>query len=345
MKNIKIGNLKLGNDKIIIQSMTNVATSDREALLAQSKSLIDNGCDLVRVAVCNNNDAAVCAEVFEKLNAPVCADIQYDYRLAIRCSDLGFAKVRINPGNIGDDKKVAEIVSACKANGTVLRIGANSGSLSKRVVAKYGKTAEAMVASVVEDLKVLEKNNFYDTVVSLKSSSVNLTIDANRLFRSQFDYPLHIGVTESGTGEQAIIKSAIGIGALLADGIGETIRVSLSGDPINEVYAAKKILRAIGKDKNYCEVISCPTCSRCKYNLSEIADKFVNETEHITKPVKVAIMGCSVNGIGEAGDADFGMAGGENFAVLFAHGKIIEKLPFDEAYDKLLQLVTEFADE
>ncbi len=345
MKQLKVGNLILGDGAIPIQSMTNVPTSDREALYAQAKSLIDNGCDLVRVAVCSRAEAEICSKVFVELNAPVCADIQYDYKLAVLCSDLGFAKVRINPGNIGGDDKVGEVVAAAKANGTVLRVGVNSGSLHKDITAQYGKGAEAMVKSVEQNLRILERHNFFDTVVSLKSSSVALTVEANRLFRSRFDYPLHIGITESGIGENAVIKSAIGIGALLLDGIGETLRVSLSGDPVAEVVYAKKILRALGKDKNFCEVISCPTCSRCNYDLASIADKFQKATASITKPVKVAIMGCSVNGIGEAGDADFGIAGGREDCVIFAHGKLIRKLPFNEAYNELLKMVTEFTNE
>lgn len=345
MRTVKVGNLIFGGEKIIVQSMTNVPTSDRDALFSQSKRLIDGGCDLVRVAVSSETEAKICAEVFEKLNAPVCADIQYDSRLAVLCSDLGYAKVRINPGNIGDESRVAEVVAACKANGTVLRVGANSGSLHKDIIVRYGKTAEAMVESVRQNLEILERLGFYDTVVSLKSSSVALTVEANRLFRRKYDYPLHLGVTESGIGEQALIKSAVGIGSLLLDGIGETIRVSLSGDPIYEIRTAKEILRSIGKDKNYCEIISCPTCSRCNYDLAAFAEKLRQKTENIRKPLKVAVMGCAVNGIGEAGDADMGIAGGKDGALIFASGKIIKKTSFDEAYKILLEMITEYADE
>lgn len=334
VKNVPIG----GSNKITVQSMTNTSTSDFLETSRQIERLIEAGCDIVRLAVCSDEDVAVCKRLINKFDLPLVADIQFDHRLAVKCSDVGFAKIRINPGNIGDESGIKEVVAACKANGSAIRVGVNGGSL-ERGLNKTG--AEALAESALRQVHMLEKYGFYNTVISVKSSSVSEMIAANRILSRNCDYPLHLGVTESGDIEAGTIKSSIGIGSLLLDGIGDTIRVSLSGDPISEVYAAKNILRAIGLDRNYCEIISCPTCSRCNYDLFTTVSQIKDFTRNINKPLKVAIMGCVVNGPGEAKGADCGVAGGKDKAVLFKKGEIVDTIGTDEIVPKLKELISE----
>ncbi len=335
VKNLPIG----GGNRVSVQSMTNTKTSDVPKTCAQIERLIAAGCDMIRLAVCSEEEVKACKEYIRLYDVPLVADIQFDSKLAIMCSDIGFAKVRINPGNIGGEDRVRELVKACKANHTPIRIGVNGGSLEKNL---SGTKAEALAQSALKNVALLEKYGFYDIIVSAKSSDVVTMIEANRIISKECDYPLHLGVTESGDVNTGTVKSAIGIGALLADGIGDTIRVSLSGDPVSEVLAAKDILRAVGLDKNYCEIISCPTCSRCGYDLASVVEEVRKEAEDITSPLKIAVMGCVVNGPGEAKDADFGVAGGGDRAVLFKKGEIYKTIPMSDIVPELKKLIAEF---
>lgn len=338
-KAVKIKNTVIGGGHAIaVQSMTNTNTLDTDATSAQLLRLRDAGCDIARIAVSNENEVSACVPLIGKFDMPLVADIQFDYRLAVRCCEIGFDKIRFNPGNIGDESKVKRVVDACKMHGVPIRIGVNTGSLEKELIGKEKSTA--LVESALKHVRLLEKFGFYDIVISVKSSDVRTTVAAYRKLAAEVDYPLHIGVTESGADERGTVRSAIGLGALLVDGIGDTIRVSLSGDPVNEVRAARMILQEAGLDKNYCEVISCPTCSRCKYDLKSAVDKIKAATADIKVPVKVAVMGCVVNGPGEAADADFGVAGGGGEkAVLFVKGKVVRNIGIDEVVPTLLDLI------
>ncbi len=340
-KTVKIKNIVIGGGApIAVQSMTNTDTLDTSATAEQLTRLQNAGCDIARLAVSSDAEVEACKPLIGKFDMPLVADIQFDYRIAVKCCEIGFDKIRFNPGNIGDESKVKRVVDACKMHGVPIRIGVNTGSLEKELLGV--EKSAALVESALKHVRILEKYGFNDIVISVKSSNVKTMVDAYRKLAAQVDYPLHLGVTESGTGERGVVRSAIGIGALLLDGIGDTVRVSLSGDPVNEVYAAKTVLQEVGADKNYCEIISCPTCSRCKYDLKSIVDKLKAETEHIHKPVKVAVMGCVVNGPGEAADADFGVAGGANGkAALFVKGKVISTITTDEIVPKLLGLINE----
>ena len=335
---VKAGDIEIGGGTVSVQSMTNTDTGDYAATLSQIRALKAAGCDIVRVAVSSEAEAAVFGRLVKAAGVPLVADIQFDYRLAILSSDLGAAKVRFNPGNIGSKMRIAELVAACKANGTPIRIGVNAGSLERDLLEKYGPTAEALSVSALRHARLLEKHGFYDIVLSAKASSVKTTIAAYRLLADKTDYPLHVGVTEAGAYESGLVKSAIGIGALLADGIGDTIRVSLSGDPLPEVAAGREILRALGLEA-HCEIISCPTCSRCKYDLMAVVDEVRALTRDVRKPLKIAVMGCVVNGPGEARDADFGIAGGGDKAVVFVRGEKVKTVPFDQVKDELKKLI------
>ncbi|MCL2797296.1 MAG: (E)-4-hydroxy-3-methylbut-2-enyl-diphosphate synthase [Firmicutes bacterium] len=269
----------------------------------------------------------------------LCADIQYDYRLAVACADAGFHKIRFNPGNIGGEKAVAEVVAACKANRVPIRIGVNMGSLEKEAEQKFGRTAKALAESALNHARLLEKCGFYDTVLSVKASDVKTMIAANRILAEKSDYPLHIGVTESGAGEYGLVKSAIGIGALLADGIGDTVRVSLTGDPVREIEAVRMILKATGKLDTGAEIISCPTCSRCKCDLSAVVADITEYAKPVRKPLKIAVMGCAVNGPGEAKDADLGVAFGPEKAAIFEKGKVVKTVKSSDAAAELKKII------
>lgn len=340
-KTVKIKNIVIGGGApIAIQSMTNTDTLDTCATAEQLKCLQYAGCDIARIAVSSDGEVEACKPLIGKFDMPLVADIQFDYRIAVKCCEIGFDKIRFNPGNIGDESKVKCVVDACKMHGVPIRIGVNTGSLEKELMGM--EKSAALVESALKHVRILEKYGFNDIVISVKSSNVKTMVDAYRKLAAQVDYPLHLGVTESGTGERGVVRSAIGIGSLLLDGIGDTVRVSLSGNPVNEVLAAKTVLQEVGADKNYCEIISCPTCSRCKYDLKAIVDKLKAETQFIHKPVKVAVMGCVVNGPGEAADADFGVAGGGNGkAALFVKGKVVSTITTDEIVPTLLGLINE----
>ena len=338
MKSVKIGDVIIGNgNNIAIQSMTNVDTSNAEAAINQVNRLAEAGCDIVRLAVPDEAAAIAMEKIIENTSVPLVADIHFDYKLALMCIERGIHKIRINPGNIGGEDRAKAVALAAKAKNIPIRIGVNGGSLEKGLLEKCGgDLARAMVESAKGHVEILNRYDFDDIVLSMKSSDVKTTIKAYRLARETFDYPLHLGVTEAGTTKSGIVKSAVGIGSLLADGIGDTIRVSLTDDPVREVEAAKLILRALDMDENSIQVVSCPTCGRTKIYLIPIAQAVTDAVENIPAKLKVAVMGCIVNGPGEAKDADIGIAGGDGCAVLFKKGEIIKKIQEDEIIPTLL---------
>ena len=333
---VKVGNCVLDGKKIYIQSMLNIPAENVSASVEQAIELEKAGCEIVRAAVPNMDAVKLIPAIKEKISIPLVADIHFDYRLAIASAEAGIDKIRINPGNIGSMDKVRAVVKACQSRSIPIRIGVNGGSLEKDLLEKYGRpTPEALVESAMRHVRILEECDFEDIVISLKSSDVPTMIGAYRLLAKQCSYPLHLGVTEAGTQRMGIIKSAVGIGSLLCDGIGETIRVSLTDDPVNEVYAAKDILKAVGKGSGV-RIVSCPTCGRTKIDLISLAKKVEEATKNIDKDITVAVMGCVVNGIGESGNADIGIAGGDGCAVLFAKGERLRKVDESEALSALL---------
>ena len=342
-KQIMVGNVPVGGGApVSVQSMLNTRTTDVDGSLAQLKALATAGCQIARLAVPDMESAASFGEIAKYSPLPLVADIHFDYRLAIAAVENGASKIRINPGNIGGEDRVKAVVDACKSYGVPIRIGVNGGSLEKRLLEKYGHpTAEALVESAFSHIALLEKYDFNDICVSMKSSSVPLMMEAYRLFSSQSDYPLHLGVTETGTEYMGTVKSAIGIGGLLCMGIGDTVRVSLTADPVREVYAAKAILKAAGLRQDGVNIISCPTCGRTKIDLIGLASSVEKALVECKKPITVAVMGCIVNGPGEAREADIGIAGGEDCGVIFVRGELKEKLPYNELLPRLLQYVDE----
>ena len=343
-RQIKVGGVPIGGGApVVIQSMLNTKTTDVDASLAQIKALKTAGCQIARLAVPNMEAARSFAEICKESPLPLVADIHFDYKLAIAAAQGGASKIRINPGNIGGEDRVEAVVAVCKEKNIPIRIGVNGGSLDKKLLEKYGHpTAEALVESAFQHLELLEKFGFYDTCVSMKSSTVPTMVAAARLFRSKCDYPLHIGVTETGPVKMGLMKSAMGIGALLLDGIGDTIRVSLTDDPVEEVYAAKDILKAAGLRKEGVNIISCPTCGRTQIDLIGLVNKVNDALKDCEKPITVAVMGCVVNGPGEAREADIGIAGGDGCGMLFEKGQQVEKLPYEELLPALLKRIEEF---
>ena len=342
-KEVKIGARAIGGDHpIAIQSMTNTDTLDAAATVAQIRALEAAGCDIVRISVPTLEAAqTILAIKNDGVSIPIVADIHFDYKIALRCAELGFDKIRINPGNIGDDARVKAVCDACKSRGIPIRIGVNSGSLEKHILAKHGSpTPAALCESALYHAALLEKFDFDQTVISIKASTVADMIAANRLLAQSCPYPIHLGVTEAGGGDRGMIKSAIGIGSVLCDGIGDTVRVSLTDDPVLEIDAAKKILHAIGLEgQSGLDIVSCPTCARTKIDLIPLVKRFeaaVKEAGLEDVPVKVALMGCVVNGPGEAREADVGIAGGIGEAVLFRKGQIVEKIPESQVIERLL---------
>ena len=335
-----IGSVGIGSmHPISIQSMTNTDTHDIRATLAQINALAEAGCDIVRVTVPDNEAAVALKEICQKSPVPIVADIHFDYKLALAAMEAGVDALRINPGNIGSRDKVELVVNKAKECHIPIRIGVNSGSVPKDILAKYDghPTAEALVESAMRHVKILEELDFHNIKISLKSSDVPTMIEAYRLIAQTVDYPLHVGVTEAGNAKHGIVKSAVGIGTLLAEGIGDTVRVSLTGDPVEEVAVAKQILRALGLYRQGVDIISCPTCGRTKINLPELVDKIDQATSHLTYPLKIAVMGCAVNGPGEAKEADIGIAGGTGEGILFKKGEIIAHVPEEEIVPALLQ--------
>ena len=335
-KIVKVGNCNLGSEHIYIQSMLNKRSDDIEGSVKQAKELELAGCEIVRAAIPDMEAVKLIPAIKSEVKIPLVADIHFDYKLALEAVNAGIDKVRINPGNIGDASRVKAVADACANRGVPIRIGVNSGSVEKGLLEKYGgPTARALVESALGHVKLLNDADFDDIVISIKSSNVNTMIDAYRILSEECNYPLHLGVTEAGTERSGIIKSAIGIGSLLLDGIGDTIIVSLTADPVREIYAAIDILKAVGKRKGV-EIVSCPTCGRTRINLIELADKITEATANIDKNIKVAVMGCVVNGPGEAKEADIGIAGGVGEALLFKKGEIIRKIKEEDVVTELL---------
>lgn len=336
-----VGNVPIGGGApVAIQSMLNTKTTDVAACLDQIKRLEIAGCQIARLAVPNMEAARAFRDICAESTLPLVADIHFDYKLAIAAAEGGASKIRINPGNIGGEDRVQAVVDVCKEKKIPIRIGVNGGSLEPKLLAKYGHpTPEALVESAFSHLELLEKFGFYDTCLSMKSSNVPNMVAAARLFRSKCDYPLHIGVTETGPVRMGIIKSAMGIGSLLLDGIGDTIRVSLTDDPVEEVYAAKDILKAAGLRKDGVNIISCPTCGRTRIDLIGLVNKVDEALKDCKKPITVAVMGCVVNGPGEAREADIGIAGGDGWGMLFEKGEQVARIPYDELLPALLERI------
>ena len=336
---VKVGNCLIGgNYPILIQSMCNIKTSNVDSVVKQIKELEKAGCDIIRVSVLDEADAYAIKDIVSKINIPLVADIHFDYKLALIACDNGISKLRINPGNIGSIENIKKVVSKCKEKNIPIRIGVNSGSCEKDLLEKYGgPTSSCLVESALRHVKILEDLGFYDILVSVKASDVNTTIAAYQELSEKIKYPLHVGVTEAGTDFGGTIKSSVGIGALLSQGIGDTIRVSLTSDPVNEVKVAKEILSSLGLYKKI-QLVSCPTCGRTQYDMIPLVKKIEKYIENLPNlDIKIAIMGCVVNGPGEARDADIGIAGGLKSAVLFKKGEIVKKIAEEDIYDTLIK--------
>ena len=338
-REVNIGGVKIGgNNPVAIQSMCNTDTRDVRATVDQILKPEEAGCEIIRVAVPDMEAAEAVGKIKKQIHIPLVTDIHFDYRLALESIKQGADKVRINPGNIGDEKRVKEVVDMAKDRGVPIRIGVNGGSLEKELLKKYGSpTADALVESALGHVRILDELNFFDTVVSIKVSDVPVMLDAYRKFNEISDLPLHIGVTEAGTLMQGTIKSSVGIGTLLAEGIGDTMRVSLTADPVEEIYAAINIQKVLGLKKSGATLISCPTCGRTRINLIEIANEVERKIANVDKPIKVAVMGCAVNGPGEAREADIGIAGGIGEGIIFSHGEILRKVKEDKIVDELMK--------
>ncbi len=328
-RQINIGGVKIGGESpVVVQSMTTTPTQDIAAAVKQINRLTSAGCELVRLAIPDMDAASAIREIKAQVSLPIIADIHFDYKLALAAVENGANGLRLNPGNIGGKRKIREIVAAARTRSIPIRIGVNSGSLGKAILKRYGHpTPEAMVESAMSHVKLLEDLDFHLIKISLKSSDVLQTISAYRLLSQRVDYPLHLGVTEAGTLISGTVKNSMGIGLLLLEGIGDTIRVSLTHDPVDEVKVAYEILKALGLRRRGVEIISCPTCGRCKIDLFTLVDKIENDLSQITIPIKVAIMGCVVNGPGEAREADIGIAGGQGYGTLFKKGRVVKQVP------------------
>lgn len=338
-RKIKVGNIYIGGDsKIAVQSMTNTDTRDIEATVNQILRLEKAGCDIVRCAVPDMEAAEAIKEIVKRVNIPVVADIHFDYRLAIKAMENGISKLRINPGNIGSRDRVEKVVEIAKEKNIPIRIGVNAGSLEKGILEKYGRPCpEALVESALEHVRILESLDFHDIVISIKSSNVNEMIESYRLMSSKVDYPLHLGVTEAGTIFQATVKSSVGIGSVLSEGIGDTLRVSITGDVEEEVKVGREILKSLGYIDNGIKFVSCPTCGRTEINLIDIANEVEEKLSSVNKNIKVAVMGCVVNGPGEAKEADIGIAGGKGCGIIFKKGQIIKKVKEEELVSELMK--------
>ena len=327
-RKVNIGGVTVGGgESVKIQSMCTVKTSDTEAAIRQISRLEKAGCEIIRVSVLDEVDALSIKKIKDKINIPLVADIHFSDRLAVAAIESGCDKVRINPGNIGGEKEIKYVADCIKTHGIPVRVGANTGSIEKEFLEKYGINENALVESALSNVRILEKYGVEDIVISVKASDVPLTVKAYRALSERTGYPLHIGVTEAGTEEMAVVKSSAALGALLIDGIGDTLRVSVTDDPVKEISAAKRILRAVGLDKNFVDVVSCPTCGRCRWDSMGLAKKVSAYVERFSKPLKIAIMGCVVNGPGEAKHCDLGIAGAEDYCVIFADGTIKRRVP------------------
>ena len=337
-KKISVGGVLLGGgERVKIQSMTTTKTADVEKTVAQILALEKAGCEIVRVAISDEADALAVRSVVDKIHAPLVADIHFSPKLAVMAIENGANKVRINPGNIGGEKEIKFVADCVKAHKIPVRVGSNTGSIEKNFLEKYGRSAEALVESALFNVGILEKFGVNDLVISVKASDVKLTVNAYMLLANRTSYPLHLGVTEAGTTEAGIVKSAVGIGSLLLNGVGDTIRVSLTDDPVREVYAAKHILRACGLDEEFVEVVACPTCGRCEWESMSLANKVTEFVRPYNKRAKIAVMGCVVNGPGEARDADLGIAGGKGSCLIFKKGEPYKKVAADCAEEEFFK--------
>lgn len=329
-----------GDSPVSVQTMTNTSTSDKKSTLEQVKRMEAAGADIIRITVPKKEDASIFSFLHENgIKVPLVADIHFDYRIALECVSAGVDKIRINPGNIGDDDRIAQIVTACRINGIPIRIGVNSGSVERSILEKYGApTADALADSALYHISLLERFDFEDIIAAVKSSDVKTMISAYRILAEKTNYPLHLGVTEAGTVSRGVVKSAAGIGSLLCDGIGDTIRISLTADPVQEIVEGRKLLNLLGVSDAGIDLVSCPTCGRTKIDLIALTEEFERRSSeiHTDKRLKVAIMGCAVNGPGESREADFGVACGEGEGLIFSHGEIIKKVPGDMIVDTLI---------
>lgn len=345
-KAVKVGNLTIGgSNEVIIQSMTTTKTADVKATVEQIHRLEEAGCQIVRVTVNNMEAAEAIKEIKKQIHIPLVSDIHFDYKLALKAIENGIDKVRINPGNIGKKERVQEVVKACKDRGVPIRIGVNAGSLEKHLLDKYGyPTADAMVESALHHIQILEDLDFHDIIVSLKASDVILAIEAYTKAAAAFSYPLHLGITEAGTLFSGTIKSAAGLGALLSQGIGSTMRISLSADPVEEIKVCRELLKTFGLASNAATLISCPTCGRIEIDLISVANEIEDYIAKIKAPIKVAVLGCAVNGPGEAREADIGIAGARGEGLLFRHGEIVRKIPEDVLVEELKKEIDSLAE-
>ena len=345
-RKVKIGDIFVGGgESVKVQSMCTAKTSRVDEVCAQISALEAAGCEIIRVSVLDEEDAAAIKEIKKRINIPLVADIHFSARLAVAAIEAGCDKVRINPGNIGGENNVKLVADCIKSHGIPVRVGSNTGSIEKEFLSKYGVCETSLVESALKSVGMLEKYGVENIVISVKASSVPLTYKAYTKLSSRTDYPLHIGVTEAGTYESALVKSSAALGALLLNGIGDTIRVSITGDPVREIYAARRILQAVGLDKNFADVISCPTCGRCQWNSAALAELVSDKVKNIKKPLKIAVMGCVVNGPGEAAEADIGIAGAKDYCVIFRKGEILRRVKADEAAQEFLKEIESLTDD
>lgn len=346
-REIQVGSVKIGHgNPIAIQSMTNTKTQDVQATIAQILDLEKVGCDIVRVAVPNEEAAKAIDRIKEGIHIPLVADIHFDYRLALLCVERGIDKIRINPGNIGDRSRIEKVVKACKERHIPIRIGVNGGSLEKHILEKYKHpTAEALVESALYHAEILESFDFYDTIISIKSSNVVTAVEAYHLMASKKNYPLHLGITEAGTLQSGTVKSSVGLGIMLHQGLGDTLRVSLTSSVVDEIEVAKRILRSLDLYPKSVEIISCPTCGRTSIDLIQIAKEVEERVMGLKKPLRIAVMGCAVNGPGEAREADIGIAGGDGVGLIFKKGEIIKKVPEASLVETLMEEIRKMNDE
>lgn len=345
-KKVRIGSLEIGGgESIKVQSMCTHKTSDTDRVCAQIEQLENAGCEIVRVSVLDEEDAKAVREIKRRIRIPLVADIHFSAKLAAMAIESGCDKVRINPGNIGGEDKIKYVADCIKSHGTAVRVGSNTGSIEKEFLEKYGRGEKALAESALRSAALLERCGVDSIVLSVKASSTLVTYRAYKYVAARTDYPLHIGVTEAGTYESALVKSSAALGALLLDGIGDTMRVSITGDPVREVYAAKSILRAVGLDTNYADVISCPTCGRCMWDSAALAERVNEIVKHVQKPLKIAVMGCAVNGPGEAAEADIGIAGAEKWCVIFKKGKNTRRVPVEKAEDEFIKEIKSLIDD
>lgn len=344
-RQIRVGNVLIGGDApVVVQSMTNTDTRNIDATVAQIKALEEGGCEVVRVAVPDKEAAEVLGSIKTSIGIPLIADIHFDYKLALLSIEQGVDALRLNPGNIGDEKRIERVVKAAKERGIPIRIGVNAGSLEEDLLQKYGHpTPEAMVESAMRHIRILEDNDFHDIKISLKASNIHTTISAYRLISGKVDYPLHVGISEAGPLLSGTVKSAIGIGILLSEGIGDTIRVSLTADPVEEVRVAYEILKALNLRHRGVNIISCPTCGRMEVDIEKIAAVVEKRLSHITLPLNISILGCVVNGVGEGKEADVGIAGGKGSGLLFRNGKMVKRLQESELVEALIKEVEDLA--